>query len=155
MSIVYRMTCGIKTWSALLNLRPAPRYSESLTYWLLWLLFRWDRRRNNAKKHSAKAQLEEIVPLNSHKLLFSRQTLTLDWPSLARANWLLPNGQKYYLHIRHCQIWPQEKSYQALRDVQTSHENSSKNFKVVLNFSPSGDNFRTKVEKYKVLMMSS
>ena len=30
-----------------------------------------------------------------------------------------------------------------------------KNFKVVLNFSPSGDNFRTKVEKYKVLMMSS
>jgi len=30
-----------------------------------------------------------------------------------------------------------------------------KNFHAVLNFSPSGDNFRTKVEKYKVLMMSS
>jgi hypothetical protein len=30
-----------------------------------------------------------------------------------------------------------------------------KNFHTVLNFSPSGDNFRTKVEKYKVLMMSS
>jgi hypothetical protein len=30
-----------------------------------------------------------------------------------------------------------------------------KNFHIVLNFSPSGDNFRTKIEKYKTLMTCS